>query len=102
MTTAPALKPSVQPRFLQAPADVDVVAGDPEPLVEAADLLQRRLAEGHVAARHVLGLAVGDQDVDRPAGRGRDAFGDQAVVVGRDVRPADPGVAACAAATAAR
>ena len=79
--------------LLQAPADVDVVAGDPELLVEAADRLQGRLAEGHVAAGDVLGLAVGEQDVDRPAGRGRHALGDLAVVGGRDVGAADAGVA---------
>src|SRR5438034_445491 len=33
--------------FLEPPADVDVVARDPELLVEAADRLERLLAEGH-------------------------------------------------------
>src|SRR4030095_10688716 len=60
---------------LQAPADVDVVPGGPELLVEAADPLQRRPAEGHVAAGEVLGLAVADQNVDRGPRRGADAFG---------------------------
>ena len=93
MTTAPALKPRVRSGLLQPPAEVDVVAGDPEALVEAADLLEHVLAEGHVAAGDVLGLAVGDEHVDRAAGRGGDAFGDEAVVLGRDVGPADAGVA---------
>ena len=80
-------------RLLQPPAEVDVVSGDLEALVEAADLVEHVPAEGHVAAGDVLGLAVGDEDVDRAAGRGGDAFGDEAVVLGRDVRPADAGVA---------
>ena len=37
--------------LLEPPADVDVVAGDPELRIEAADRLERLAPEGHVAAR---------------------------------------------------
>ena len=49
--------------------------GDPELRVEAADRLEARLPEGHVAAGDVLGDLVGQQHVDRPAGRVGDALG---------------------------
>src|SRR5215213_3517539 len=61
---------------LQPPADVDVVTGDPELVVEAADLLQPVLPEGHVAGWDVRGDLIRQQHVDRPAGRVRDALGD--------------------------
>src|SRR6187455_1544656 len=44
--------------LLQPPADIDVVARDPELLVEAVDRLEACLSEGHVAAGDVLGLPV--------------------------------------------
>ena len=68
-TTAPGLKAIWPPASQQPPADVDVVAGLAELRVEAADLLQRALAERHVAAGDVLGVAIADQDVRRPARR---------------------------------
>src|SRR4029450_1487683 len=43
-----------QPAFSQPPADVPVVSGRVEPFVEAADLLERLPAKGHVAAGDVL------------------------------------------------
>ena len=52
-------------RVEQPPAHVDVVAGGAELRVEAAEPLQRVLADRHVAAGDVLGLAVGDQHVRR-------------------------------------
>ena len=63
--------------------------GHAELRVEAADLLERLTAEGHVAPREVLGLAVGEQHVDRAAGRLGDAARDGAVVrrVGGWARP---------------
>jgi hypothetical protein len=47
--------------LLETPADVHVVAGRAEALVESADRFERRPPECHVAARQVLGLGVGQQ-----------------------------------------
>ena len=47
----------------QSPADVDVVAGDAEVGVEAADGLEVGLADGQVAAGEVFGVAIGEQDM---------------------------------------
>src|SRR5438034_2340566 len=55
-------------RLLQLPAHVHIVASDAELRIEAADRLQRRFPEGHVAARDVLRLPVGEDDVRRAAG----------------------------------
>ena len=54
----------------QAPADIDVVAGLAVLDVEAADLVERPLVVGHVAARDVLRNRVGQQHVARRSGRG--------------------------------
>ena len=45
--------------LLETPADVDVVACRAEVRVPAADCLKRRSQKGTVAARDVLGLAIG-------------------------------------------
>src|SRR5581483_7056826 len=75
--------------LVEPPADVDVVAGRPETRVEPADLLERATTEDHVAAGHVLGLAVGHEHVVRAARRPRDAAREAGLVLGRDVRPAE-------------
>src|SRR5689334_18632197 len=54
--------------LLEPPADIDVVARDAELRIEAANFQQGLPAEGHVTARDVLGLPVGDKHVDRAAG----------------------------------
>ncbi len=75
---------------LQAPADVDVVAGAQVDRIEAADRLERRLPERHVAARHVFGDAIVEQHVGRAAGGASDGLRDPGVVGRRDVGPAGP------------
>src|SRR2546422_5186469 len=65
--------------LLQPPAHVHVVSGDAEPWVEPADRLETRFTERHVAAGDVLRLAIGEEDVHRPARRARHALGDRAV-----------------------
>ena len=52
---------------LKLPAHIDIVAGDTEARIEAADLAKLADAEGHIATRNVLGQMVGDQDVGRAA-----------------------------------
>ena len=86
--------------LLEAPADVDVVAGDPELLVEAADRLERIAPEGHVAAGDVLGDLVGEQDVRRATGCVGNSVLDEPSVVRDEVRTADPSVVARAEAAA--
>ena len=62
-------EPEHVPGLEQAPADVDIVSRHAELGVETAHVFECLLAEGHVAAGDVLGLAVGDQHVNRRAGR---------------------------------
>ena len=81
------------PPLAQPPADVHVVAGGSELVVESPDLQQRRPAERHVAAGDVLGFLVGEEDVDRSAGRVGDGLGHRAVARRRDVRAPDADVA---------
>src|SRR5207244_11911088 len=78
--------------LLQPPADIQVVAGCSEAWIEAADRLETGLPKRHVAPGDVLRLAIGEQDVHRPAGRPCDAFGDPAVPGRSDVRPTHAGV----------
>ena len=73
---------------LQPPAHIHIVAGAEVDRVEAADRQQRVAAERHVAAGHVLGDAVVEQHVRRPAGRARDALRDRRIVGRHDVRSA--------------
>ncbi len=53
--------------FLEAPADVHIVARDTKTFVEPTDLKQRVLPISHVTAWNVLCLAIGQHDVDRAA-----------------------------------
>src|SRR5919204_2744455 len=59
--------------LLQAPADVHIVAGDAVAGIKPPDRLQGLLAEGHIAARNMLRLAVREQDMRRPPWRVGDA-----------------------------
>jgi hypothetical protein len=78
-----------QAGVLEAPAEVDVVAGGAEERIEAVDARQRLAPERHVAAGNVLGGLVVEQDVRRPARRGGDARRRPLLLSGRKVRPAD-------------
>src|SRR5205823_846667 len=51
--------------LLQPPAHVHIVAGDAVAEIKPPDRLQRLLAEGHIAARNMLRLAVRKQDMNR-------------------------------------
>ena len=64
----------------QAPTHVHVVAGLDVERVEPAQLHQALAPEGHVAARHVLGLVVVDEDVGRRAWAGLHAGSHRPVV----------------------
>ena len=75
--------------FLEAPAEIDVVAGRAKLGVEPTEFLQHVFPDREVAAGNVLGLGVGDEHVDRPAGRVGDALGNRVRVRGRDVRSAN-------------
>ena len=54
-------------RLLQSPAYIHVVTSTLEDGIEAADLGECPLVKSHVAAGNVLGLAVAQHDVRRPA-----------------------------------
>src|SRR5207253_9496812 len=62
--------------LLQAPAHVHIVAGDAVAGIKPPDRLQRLLAEGHIAARNVLRLAIRKQDMNWPPWRIGDTVGD--------------------------
>src|SRR5207247_6263824 len=67
------------PPLLHTPAHVHVVASSAELAIESSDRLEAGFPERHVAAGDVLGLAVGKEDVHRPARRARHALGDDAI-----------------------
>ena len=70
---------------LQAPAQVDVVAGRAVAVVEAVYCRKRVAPEGHVAARHVLGQGVGEQHLHRSTRCVGHAIGNRPIAVRRDV-----------------
>ena len=78
--------------LLKPPADIDVVAGDPELLIEAPDSLQRLAPEGHVATGDVLCDVVREQDMRRAARCMGNRALDDAGLARREVGTADPGV----------
>ena len=45
-------------RLLQAPTQINIVAGGSENWIKASNLLQRRSAKRHVAARYMLGKPI--------------------------------------------
>src|SRR5215467_6081963 len=67
---------------LQAPADVDIIAGRAINRVKAPELQQCIAPEGHVAARNVLRNLVADQYMGRPAGCHRNRSRDE-IILGR-------------------
>ena len=86
------VEPQCPALFLQAPADIDVVAGNAEPRIESTDRRKRRLAKCHVAARNVLGFDIGEQHMCRSTGRISNAFGDVSVARRGDVGTTHTGV----------
>jgi hypothetical protein len=85
-------KPQRLTALPQPPADIAVVAGSTKPRIEPAYLFEVRYTEGHVAARDVLRLSIGEEDMGGIARRLADALGDRPVVGMRDVRAAHPAV----------
>src|SRR5204863_115312 len=83
------VEPDVPTAVEHLPAGVDVVAGCGVDGIEPADLCEDHLPERHVAAGHVLGSVIGDQDVDRSTGRARYALRGEAVGGWWQVRSAD-------------
>ena len=73
---------------LQPPAHIHIVAGTQVNGIEPVNREQRVAAERHVAAGDVLGGAIVEQDVRRPARRARDALRHRRIVGRHDVRPA--------------
>src|SRR5690348_429067 len=57
------------PGLLQAPAEVHVISCLHKDGIESSNLFQDGFIKGHVAARDVLGLAVGKHDSRWTAGR---------------------------------
>src|SRR2546430_14939930 len=58
-----------------SPTKVDVVTRDHVDRVKAAELLQRRAPERHIASGYVLRQIVRQQNVNGPPGRGCDLLG---------------------------
>ena len=79
------------PPGLDPPADIHVIPGDAESGVEPANLHQRRLAEGHVAAGDVFRLVVREHDMNRSTWRDGNAIRHEPVPR-MDVGPTDPDV----------
>ena len=77
--------------FLEFPANVNVVAGNLKSGVKSPYFLKAILAEGHVAARDVLGFFVGDQNMRRSTRRLRHAVGAPAVLTRRQIGTTDRG-----------
>ena len=77
--------------LLQAPAEIDVVAGLAIFGIEPADAFKGPAIKGHVTTGNVLGHRVGEQNVARSAGRRRDAGLDPVLRRRRNIRPADSG-----------
>src|SRR6516164_9675181 len=74
--------------FLQAPTNVNVVAGDPKALVKPANCLECGPHKGHVAAWNVLCFGVGEQNMPRPARRVGHACGDGSIMRRQNIGPA--------------
>ena len=83
-------EPDLEALGLQAPAHVHVVAGAQVHGIESADAGQGVAAEGHVAAGHVLGLAIVEQHLRRAAGGAGHALRHERIVGRHDVRAAGP------------
>jgi hypothetical protein len=81
-------KPDFPAARLQPPAHVHIVAGAQVDRIEAANREERVAAERHVAAGDVLGDAIVEQDVRRPARRPRNALRHRRVVRRHHVRAA--------------
>ena len=84
--------------LLQAPAKIHVVAGLAILDVEPADAFERPAIKRHVTTGDVFRHRIGEQNVARPAGRGRDTGLHPIFRRRRNVRPADAGVIAADAA----
>src|SRR5881394_27390 len=78
--------------LLQAPTDIDVIAGRMKLRIETADGLEGDPAERHVAAGNVFGLLTGEQNVDGSAGSMRHALGDEPVAWWGQVGAAHAGI----------
>src|SRR5205823_4411680 len=79
-------------RLLQAPAKIDIVSGFMIFGIETAALFEGPAIKGHVTAGNVFGDRVGQQNVARPAGRGRHASLNRVLRRRTHVRPAHAGV----------
>jgi len=76
------------PGILEAPADVDIIAGGAVDRVEAAEPQQNLAAERHVATGDMLGDLVAEQDMRRAARRHRDRGRNEALFGGWEIGPA--------------
>src|SRR5262245_60889753 len=65
--------------IVQPPADVHIVARDAILGIKPADRLQARFPKRHVAARNMLGLLIGEQDLGGAAWRVCDTIGNRAI-----------------------
>ncbi len=75
--------------FLEAPAEIDIVAGGVKLGVEPTEFVQHVFPDREVATGNVLGLGVREKYVDWPAGRVGDTPGNRVRVQGRGVRSAN-------------
>src|SRR5215472_14112779 len=75
--------------FLQAPADIHVIARGAVNGIESADRLKRRFSHHEIATWYMLRQIVVDENVNRASGRLRDTFRDGPVAGRRKIRSAD-------------
>src|SRR6478752_1023819 len=80
--------------LLNAPAEIHVVARLVVLGIEATDVFKSPAIPGHVTAGDMLGDGVGEEDVARAAGRGRDTGLDPVLRRRRNVWSPYPGVIA--------
>ena len=72
----------------ESPAEIDIIPCFSEDRIKPAQFLEHLGAEGHVAARNVLRLAVREHDVQRIPWRIGDTGGDGAIPGRGNVGPA--------------
>src|SRR5262249_6153039 len=86
---SPRVKANRAACLLHAPAQINVVARDPENGITAANLLQDVVPERHVAARNMFCHAVGKKNVDWATWCVGNAVSNQPVIGRGDIGTAD-------------
>ena len=83
-------KPNTGAVLNQAPTNIHVISSGTEDRIESADVVQRFLAETHVATRYVLGKFVIEHDLRWPSRGTVNALSNPVVLGRHQVGPAYP------------